>query len=112
MLRRGEPTLAAAVQAYFGLCEGTAAIRARLADGELFDVRHEQLLADPATSIEGLAAHLGLDAPAEYLEACAGILFPEPRRTRASAPWTPELKAEVAAGIDRHDFLSGYSYDD
>jgi hypothetical protein len=112
MLARGEPDLESAVAAYEDLVRTNADLRRRLTAEELVEVRHEDLLARPQPELGRLIAHLGLPVPDGYLEACASILFPSPKQTRGSAPWTPGLQARVAALIDGHDFLAGYRFDD
>ena len=43
-----------------------------------------------------------------YLAACASIVFESPPAPRDDAPWTPELVADVGAGVAAHDWLAPY----
>jgi sulfotransferase family protein len=72
-------------------------------------VRHEDFVADPRQGVRNLCSFLGVEAPEDYVEACAAIVFGSPRRTREAVPWTPEQVAYVQSEmIARYDFLSGY----
>jgi hypothetical protein len=96
---------------YFKLVDDVVATNARAQDGELHQVRSEALVADPGVELTRLCAFLGVDSPADYLEACSSIVFPEARRTRMSAPWTPELIADVERRVAAVELLAGYTYD-
>lgn len=106
-----EQGLGAAIAEYLRLCHTVDQLRRR-APAAFLDVRLESLVADPHAVVGRVCAFLGLDASAGYLDACAAIVFPSPRRTRLDAPWTPELRAEVERAVDDHDFLHGYTFSD
>lgn len=108
MQQRG---LAAAVEEYLQLCATTAQLQ-HLDPAAVLEVRHEELLASPHRVLTDLSHFVGLDASAEFLDACASILFTAPNRTRAKAPWTPQLLAKVNDAVHRYDFLRGYGYTD
>lgn len=108
MQQRG---LAAAVEEYLRLCAATAQLQ-HLDPAAVLDLRHEELLASPHRVLTDLSRFVGLDASADFLDACAAILFTAPNRTRAKAPWTPQLLAEVNDAVHRYDFLRGYGYTD
>jgi hypothetical protein len=110
-LRGRRTDLPSAIDDYFRLVEGTARLRERVGEGAILDVRHEDLLADPAATLRRLTAWLGLDAPDDWLEACRSILFEAPHRTRDDADWTPELRERVRERAARHAFLAGYRFD-
>jgi hypothetical protein len=112
MSGRSGRTLPEAVDFYFSLVDDVVAASARTRDGEIHRVRHEDLVADTRGELTRLCTFLEVDAPADYLEACASIVFASPRRTRDSAPWTPQLIAEVGRRIAEVDFLAGYTYED
>jgi hypothetical protein len=110
--RRGKKgSLPNAIDFYFSACEVNARLRARLAPGQVLDVRHEALIDSPQETIESLVRFVGLIPPAGFTDDCASILFSSPRRTRHDAPWTPELRADVDRRIEAIDFLAGYSFD-
>ncbi|MEY2567272.1 MAG: hypothetical protein QOE35_1801 [Actinomycetota bacterium] len=110
--RRGKhASLPGAIDFYFSACEVNAGLRARLAPGQVLDLRHEDLIESPHRTIGSLVRFVGLDAGPGYLDDCASILFTSPRRTRHDAPWTPELRSDVERRIAAVDFLAGYSFD-
>jgi hypothetical protein len=108
---RSRRDLDSAIEDYFEMAEGVAQLQQRVAAGELHALRSEDLVADPRRELAAVAGWLGLDAPADWLEACAGVVFPTPRRTRGDAPWTPEQVERVAKRMQAYDFLAGYGYD-
>lgn len=54
---------------------------------------------------------LGVEAPEEYVEDCASIVFPSPRASRLAVAWSPESIALVEWKMRDFDFLAGYTYD-
>jgi hypothetical protein len=80
--------------------------------GRVIDVRHEAVIADPKGALKEMCAFLGVTPSDEYLEACAGIVYASPHRSRLEAPWSPELKDAVQRRIDGFAFLEGYGWDD
>lgn len=111
MQRRFGGDLERALREYADLAETNDDIRRRLGPDELYELRHEDLLTDPAPAITGLVEHVGLKVPEGYVEACSGILFPSPKRTRTSVRWTDADRDRVDAIIERHEFLAGYDFD-
>jgi hypothetical protein len=109
-VRRGR-TLDDAIAAYFADCATLLQLRERIGRGRLHDLRHEDLIADPRGSLRDVCRFLGLDAPDDYLDACAGILFTSPSRSRSTIEWSPDRVARVAREMERYDFLAGYSFD-
>ena len=83
--------LETSIQRYLEQSEANAALLERIGAENVHVVRLEELIASPKETLAGLCAFFGLDAPADYLEACAGVVFPAPRQTRAAVDWSPEL---------------------
>jgi hypothetical protein len=108
---RSQSSLDAATEVYFGLADAVAVTSARLQTEELHRLRVEDLTDDPRRELHRLCAFLDVDAPADYIDACASIVFEAPRRTRGAVPWTPALVADVERRIAGVDFLAGYTYD-
>lgn len=100
-----------AIDAYLADCDALITLRERIGAQRVHDLRHEDLVTQPRASIEAVCTFLDLDCPPGYVESCAGILFSSPSRSRDTVDWTPEQIARVAAGIERIDFLAGYSFD-
>jgi Sulfotransferase family len=109
-VRRGR-ALEQAVGGYFADCETLVRLRATIGAERLLTMRHEDLIADPRAQLADACRFVGIDASPEYLDACAGILFSNPSRTRESVDWPPELVDRVARDIERFDFLAGYSFE-
>lgn len=109
-IRRGR-TLDDAIDAYLEDCASLVSIRERIGRGRLHDLRHEDLIADPRSRLAELCRFLDLPVPDGYLDACAGILFNSPSRSRESVDWSPDRIERVASEIARFDFLAGYSFE-
>ncbi len=58
-----------------------------------------------------LCGFLGLERKEDCLEDCASLVFESPRKTRYDVEWDAGTSAAVKEGIDRHEFLRGYSYE-
>ena len=106
------PTLSAIVEDYFYRCETNAGLKARLGDTAVLDVRQESFVASPERTLCELCDFLGLRYAEDYLEACASIVFESPHRSRPDIWWDAATLATVHDGIERFDFLKGYSYED
>lgn len=101
-----------------GLVRGVARIRdaAGVWDdafrrGSVLDVRHEDVIADPRREVRRLCSFVGLDAPPPFLDACAAVIFPSPRRSRDTFPFTPDHRRRIDALIASEPFLAGYSFE-
>jgi hypothetical protein len=108
--RQPEHTLESALADYTQLADAVGAFLVRDEESVL-TVRHESLIADPKAELRGLCRFLGVDAEPAYVDACAAIVFPAPRRTRESVTWTPAAIAALDELIARHPHLSGYGLD-
>lgn len=71
----------------------------------------EKLISNPAETLTGLCKFLDVDAPEDYVEACASKLFSKPKKTRFDLPWDSELNDRVRSESQAYDFLADYSYD-
>ena len=107
----GGPTLADNIDLYEGLCEANGRLRIDLSD-RLIELRHEDFVADPHESLAALCRFLGLEAPEDYLEACASVVRPTQRRTRLTIDWSAPARARMEAIIARFPFLHGYGFGD
>ena len=111
MYRRGHRLpLAEHAATYFRLAATVRDLRERVDDDRFHEFRLEDLIADPTTTLRRLTGFLGLEAPEDYLAACAGIVFPTGRETRTDAAWTPELLASVAQRATEYPSLDGYRF--
>jgi hypothetical protein len=73
-------------------------------------IRHEDLIADPQGRLARLCEFVGVEPEPGYLEACAGIVYESPHRTRDRVEWTDEDRRAVEQIVARHEFLRGYSF--
>ena len=99
------------IERYFRLARSVDAVRDRVGPHALLDVRHEDLIADPAATLARVCDFVGLDAPDDYLADAASIVAKRPRRTRHQADWPPQLVREVEARCADHSALADYVFD-
>jgi hypothetical protein len=113
MYRRGPRIpLAEHAATYFRLAATVRDLRKRVDDDHFHELRLEDLIDDPTTSLRRLTDFLGLEPAPGYLAASAGIVFPTGRRTRTDAPWTSELLELVATEASAYPNLDGYRFDE
>lgn len=105
----GEAELRKGAEAFFQEADTVAMIKDR--GFRVIDVSHEAYIADPRAELRKLCEALSIEAPADYLEACASIVFAKPKKSRLGIPWPDALKAEVQERINRYPFLRGYTWD-
>jgi len=75
-------------------------------------VRHESFVRDPRAELTRMCAFLGVESEPSWLEACAGLVFESPRRTRDRIQWTDEEREAVEKLIAGHEFFHSYSWGD
>jgi hypothetical protein len=108
---RGESrTLDESIEHYFRMVEGVAWLKERLPAGSVIDVRHEDLVADPADQLTRLCGFLGVEPEPGWLSACGAAVWKETHRSRDGVAWTPAQREEVEKRMARHAFLTGYGY--
>ena len=76
------------------------------------ELRHETFINSPKTYLIELCHFLGVDAPDDYLNNCASIVFKSPHKSRYEVQWRSELIEIVSKRINEFPFLHGYSYED
>ena len=103
--------LSECIDYYFSMADGVADLKKRIADREIVDVLHESVIHDPVCSLRNLCGFLGVDAPRDYLDDCASVVFDSPHKTRRNAPWNAELVEVVGKKMKGYPFLAGYSFD-
>lgn len=106
MSKRSHQTLEASSLDYFELCEIIERIRKK---GSVIDVRHESLVSDPKVFLSSLCSDLGLSLDADYLSACADIVYERPHQSRHEVSWDNELMRSVQERMAGFGFLDGYS---
>lgn len=110
--KRMNKNLPESIDLYFSLCETVTDIKKRLNTDELLEFRHESFIADPKNMLKRICAFLGLDAPEDYLNDCAGIILNSPRKTRYHVQWDNRLTDTVKRKMSQFPYLKGYSYED
>lgn len=100
------------IEDYFFRAEAARDFKERTDPADVFDVRHEEIVADPARCLRELCGFLGLSAPEGYLEGCASVVFESPSKSRHKVEWDEESVRVVRSRIEEFDFLRGYSYDE
>jgi hypothetical protein len=106
--RAPKRSLDATIDVFFDLADTAADVRRRVAPDRFHELHHEALIADATGTLSGLCSFVGLDAPADYLAACAGIVYGAPNRSRDAMPWTIELLDRVARRSAAHPSLQAY----
>jgi hypothetical protein len=110
MMVRGGRSFQNSIDHYFDACATLREIRDRVGTA-LLPVRHEDFVADPEAGLTRICAFLGVDAPEDYLAACARIIRRTPDRSRDIVEWSHPWIALVEERMKAFDFLRGYSYE-
>ncbi len=104
--------LEAAIARYFRVCEAVKDVKTRVNQTEVFDLYHEEFVQKPVEQLRYLCTWLGLEASQEYLEACSGIVFDSPRKSRHKVEWDKVLRQKVESKIKLFPFLEGYTFEE
>lgn len=95
---------------FFEMCAINRSLKDRIPAERLFEIRHEDMLAQPAEQLRRICAFLQVAPEADYLAACAAIVTPARRPSREKLAWRAEQIAAVEDHIERYDFLAGYRF--
>ena len=110
--RTVDRTLEQSIDYYFSLVAGVESLKQRIATKDVFDLRLEDLVADPINRLQAMARFFELDPDENWAQASAAIVFDKPKRTRYGYDWSETDKQQVAEKIEACDFLRGYCFDD
>jgi len=110
-LRAGTP-LEQSFDRFFSHAEAVAKVKVSARQLTVFDLKHEDFVADPKSKLEDLCRYLGLEITDDYLEDCSRMVYKSPHQSRFKAPWTPALIEQARERIDRFPFLRGYAFED
>lgn len=105
----GDKELRQAAEDFFLEADTVAMIKDR--GFRVIDVSHEAFIAEPRRELAALCHALGLEASADYLDACASIVFDKPKKSRLAVEWPAALREEVQNRIQTYAFLQGYTWD-
>lgn len=99
-------------QRYVDLSRALERLLGDFVAGSVVTVRHEVFVARPADELRRVCQALELDAPADYLAACAAIVFENPRQTRHELEPDPGLRELLQERIAESAVLAGYVYEE
>ena len=100
------------IEDYFFRCAAVRDFKERTDPGDIFDVRHEEIVEDPARCLRELCRFLSLEAQDDYLRDCAAMVFGSPSKSRHKVTWDPESVEVVRRRMEEFEFLRGYAYED
>lgn len=106
---RRQGTLESCVHRYFTMCGTNSAVRQR-GDVPVIDIRHEDMIGEPARSLSAACGFLGVEASPDYLRDCSAIINPSPHRSRMEVVWPEGLVDDIQRRMDAFEFLNGYSF--
>lgn len=110
--RRHKMSLSEATAWYEQICRAVSVARPLLDPSELVDVRYEDFAGDAGPSLAALCGFLGVGTQPSYLEACAGIVWSSPNRTRDAVTWSDQERKGVERLIETYEVLGSYTFDD
>jgi len=100
------------IDRFFQLCSSVERLKNQTQDLHIYDLRLESFIEDPKSGLADLCSFLGIKAEASYLEDCASIVFPSPKKSRFDIEWSREAIGRVRERMEAFNFLSGYTYDE
>lgn len=100
-----------AIKMYFKFSKTIQAVKQEIPSQDMYDLRHEDLIANPKQTVADLCRFLGVEPTDDYLTDCASIVYASPNKSRNSFNWTPEQIQIVADEIAKYPFLKGYTFD-
>ena len=109
--RNQDYPVARGIEIYRQLGHAVDDVRGRLDPDELLEFRYETMAAHPRPVLTDVCRFLGLQASADYLEACAGLADPGGRRGRGTVDWSLDEREQVEAIIAARPVLAGYTFD-
>lgn len=112
MAKRFHVELDQAADRYFGLCEGANEVCIEAGADRWLDLRHEEVIEDPAAALETLCRFLDLPPGQDYLRDCADIVYRTPHQSRHETTWSPALVDDVKRRMAAFPFLEGYCFDE
>lgn len=105
VLRSGRDPMNA-IEDYEAQCHRLEHLRARF--GDILTVHYEELVNDPAPTLEAVIEFLSVDVIPEHVEACAAMVDAGRVPESELIEWPPGANESIASVIDRFDFLTRY----
>ncbi len=106
---RSGTALSRAIDRYFRMCRGTAAIIGNNPE-DVFTVRHEDYVADPAGQLAEICRFIGVPVTPDYLSDSASVVYHAPRQARREIRWPSQLIGHVQHQMSQFDFLQEYQF--
>ena len=100
------------VRRYFDLCAAVQTVRQSVPASQILDLRHEVFVSDFNHQARLLGCFLEIPVSPAYVGRCSRIVDPNFHESRWRRAWPEDLIASVTEGIQRFDFLSGYSFEE
>ena len=110
--RRHKMSLDRATAWYEEICVAVEQVRPRLDPSELLDIRYETFAADPRGSLAEICRFIGVEPGPSYLDACAGIVWPNTNRTRDATTWSVDERRSVERLIETYPVLETYTFEE
>ena len=108
--RNRDMPLSSAIAIYRKLGIAVDQTMTRLSTDELFEIRYEDLTADPTARLNEICGFIGVPATTDYLNRCATLIDHGGRRSRDSLYWSAEEIAMVEELIGSRPSLEHYSF--
>jgi hypothetical protein len=112
MMLRGRRTFDDAFAQYAANCHSIGPLSSLIGSERLLRLRHEQLVADPVSTLSNACAFLRVEPSKGYLSDSASIVYPRPSSSRRQIDWDAGRLERVRALISEIEFLSGYEFED
>ncbi len=105
--------LAELTEHYFAMADGVVQLRRAARPGlgeEHIDLYHEELIEGPREVLASLCRFLEVEAPPDYLDACAGIVWRRPQQTRDQVEWPAAIRERIEQRLADYPFFARYSF--
>lgn len=99
-----------AVDYIFSLCATMKYVKSEIDENDIFEQRHEFLIAQPKTYLKQVCDFLEEECPDDYLDSCVSIVRESPHKSRYKVQWSNEMISLVEDRMKEFDFLEGYSF--
>ena len=101
-----------AINYYFRRTTGVEMVRKYAGSSIVLDLSHEGLIAEPTAHLERTCEFLSVDAPPNYLSACAKAIFGSRKKSRHEITWNSSDIAQVSERKAHYEYLASYTFDD
>jgi len=100
------------IDLYFKLCETVNNLKEKIKPENLFEQKHEYLIANPAEYLKELCSFLAINITDDYIKDCSAHINESPNKSRYKLEWKDDDLEYVQSRIQQYDFLKGYKFDD